>query len=157
MDREGFIDPTPDDPVEAARFLSFLDLSPILAVLEGFYCEPWHHRHPPDAMLRLYALYRLKRFRFLTELWRLLDDEVLRLLGFRWRPSYKTLWHWLNVRVKAEGLIVIYEALMRAIGEALKGRGVEMGLVVAGDASPSKRYPGMLKPDITATTGSSAI
>jgi len=92
-------------------------------------------------MLRLYALYRLKRFRFLTKLWRLLDDEVLRLLGFKWRPSYKTLWHWLNVRVKAEGLIVIHEALMRAIGEALETRGVEMGLVVAGDASPIQAMP----------------
>jgi len=40
MDEDGFIDPTPDNPVEAARFLSFLDLTPILAVLEGFYCEP---------------------------------------------------------------------------------------------------------------------
>ena len=29
-----------DDPVEVARFLRFLDLTPILAVLEGFYCEP---------------------------------------------------------------------------------------------------------------------
>ena len=135
MDGDGFIDPTPDDPVEAAKFLSFLDLSPISAVLEGFYCEQRRHRHPPEAMLRLYALYRLKRFRFLTELWRLLDDDFLRLLGFRWRPSYKTLWHRLNVRVK-EGLIVVHEALMRAIGEALKARGVEMGLVVAGDASP---------------------
>jgi len=35
MDGDGFIDLTPDDPVEAARFLSFLDLSPILAVLGG--------------------------------------------------------------------------------------------------------------------------
>jgi len=43
-------------------------------------------------------------------------DSLIRLLGFKWRPSYKSLWHWLNVRVKAEGLIVIHEALMRAIG-----------------------------------------
>ena len=56
MDREDFIDTTPDDPVEAARFLSFLDLSPILAVLEGFYCEPWRQRHSPDATLRLYLI-----------------------------------------------------------------------------------------------------
>jgi len=34
------------------------------------------------------------------------------------RPSYKTLWHRLNVTVKAEGLIVIHEALMNAIREA---------------------------------------
>jgi len=34
---------------------------------------------------------------------------MMRLLGFKWRPSYKTAWHQHNVRVKAEGLIVIHE------------------------------------------------
>jgi len=93
MDGDDFIDPTPDNPAEAARFLSFLDLTPILSVLEGFYCEPWRHRHSPEVMLRLYALHRLKRCRFLTDLWIQLE------------ASYKTFWHRLNVRVKAEGLI----------------------------------------------------
>ena len=37
MDRDNFVNPTPDNPVEAARFLSFLDLIPILAILERFY------------------------------------------------------------------------------------------------------------------------
>ena len=90
-----FIDPTPDRPMDAVKFLSLLDLAPILAVLEEFYGEPWRHRHPPEAMLRLLALYKLKRLRFLTELWKLLDDETLKLLGFKWKPSYKTVWHWL--------------------------------------------------------------
>jgi len=142
MDGDGFIDPTPDNPVEAARFLSFLDLTPILAVLESFYCEPWRHRHPPEAMLRLYALYRLRRCKFLTELWRILDGEVLRLLGFSWRPSYKTLWHWLNVRIGPEGLMVIHEELMRVIRDALKNHGIELGLMIAGDASPIQALPG---------------
>jgi hypothetical protein len=133
---EEFIDPTPDNPVDAARFLSFLDLRPILLVLEGFYCERWRHRHPPDAMLRLFALYKLKRFRFLTELWRILDDETLKLLGFRWKPSYKTVWHWLNVRLRPEGLEIVHAALMGAIKEALKAQGVQLGWRVAGDASP---------------------
>jgi len=136
MDRDGFIDATPDDPVEAARFLSFLDLTAVLAVLEGFYCESWRHRHPPEAMLRLFALYKLKRFRFLTELWKILDDETLRLLGFKWKPSYKTVWHWLNVRLHPEGLEIVHAALMGAINEALRAQGVQLGLKVAGDASP---------------------
>ncbi|MBS7615240.1 hypothetical protein KEJ18_05880 [Candidatus Bathyarchaeota archaeon] len=63
-----FIDSTPNNSVDAARFLSFLDLTTVYAVLEGFYCESWRHRHPSEAMLRLVALYKLKRFRFLTEL-----------------------------------------------------------------------------------------
>ena len=103
MDGDGFINPTPDDPVEAARFLSFLDLTPILVVLEGFYCEPWRHRHPPEAMLRLYALHRLKRCRFLTDLWRLLDDDVLRLLGFNWRLATRRFGTGLTLELRLKG------------------------------------------------------
>ena len=92
-------------------------------------------------MLRLYALYRLKRFRFLTEIWRLLDNDVLIFISFKWKPIYKTLWHWHNVRVKAEGFILIHEALMKAIGKALKTCGIEMGLLLACDASPTRAMP----------------
>lgn len=133
--------PTLDNPVEAARFLSLLDLTAILPMLEAFYQESWRHRHPPEAMLRLFALYKLKRLRFLTELWRLLDEEVLHLLGFRWKPSYKTLWHWLNDRVKPEGLERLHQALMEEIGKALEAQGVQLGVRVAGDATPIQALP----------------
>ena len=103
-----FIDPTPDRPVDAAKFLSLLGLTPILALLAEFYHEPWRHRHPPEAMLRLLALYKLKRLRFLTETWKLLNDETLTLLGFKWRPSYKTVWHWLHRRLGPEGLAKVH-------------------------------------------------
>jgi hypothetical protein len=56
-----FVDSTTDRPVDAVRFLSFLGLKAVYAVLEGFYCESWGYRHPPEAMLRLLALYKLKR------------------------------------------------------------------------------------------------
>ena len=136
-----FIDPTPDNPIDAVKFLSLLDLTPILTVLAEFYHEPWRHRHPPEAMLRLLALYKLKRFRFLTELWKLLNDETLRLLGFKWRPGYKTIWHWLNIRLGPEGLEKIHEALTKAINDALKAHGTSLGLKVAGDASPIQAMP----------------
>jgi len=136
-----FIDPTPNNPIDAVRFLSFLDLTPILAVLERFYCEEWRYRHPPEAMLRLVALYKMKRFRFLTELWKMLDDDALRLLGFRWKPSYKTVWHWLNVRLGPEGLETVYASLMMAVKEALIAKGASLGLKVAGDASPIQAMP----------------
>jgi hypothetical protein len=133
---EGFIDPTPNTPVDAIKFLSFLDLSPVLAVLEEFYCESWRSRHPPEAMIRLLALYKLKRYRFLAELWRQLDDETLRLLGFKWKPSYKTVWHFLNKRVGPEGLEAIHAALIKAINQALTAQGVHLGERIAGDATP---------------------
>jgi hypothetical protein len=131
-----FVDSTMDRPVDALRFLSFLDLTAVYAVLEGFYCESWRYRHPPEAMLRLLALYKLKRLRFLTELWKLLDTETLKLLGFKWTPSYKTVWHWLNKRLGPEGLERVHESLAKAIDEALKTQGVDLGVKVSGDASP---------------------
>ena len=131
----GFIDPTPNRPVDAVEFLSFLNLTPVLAVLERFYCESWRSRHPPEAMIRLLALYKLKRYRFLTELWRQLDDETVKLLGFKWKPSYKTVWHFLNKRVGPEGLEAIHAALIKAINQALTAQGVHLGERVAGDAT----------------------
>jgi len=132
----GFIDPTPNTPVDAIKFLSFLDLSPVLAVLEEFYCESWRSRHPPEAMIRLLALYKLKRYRFLTELWRQLDEKTLSLLGFKWKPSYKTVWHWLNKRVGPEGLEAIHASLIKAINQAFTAQGICLGERVAGDATP---------------------
>ena len=132
----GFIDSAPDRPVDAIEFLSFLDLSPVLAVLEEFYCESWRSRHPPEAMIRLLALYKLKRYRFLTELWRQLDEKTLSLLGFKWKPSYKTVWHWLNKRVGPEGLEAIHASLIKAINQAFTAQGICLGERVAGDATP---------------------
>lgn len=132
----GFIDPTPSRPVDAVRFLSFLDLSPVSAVLGKFYCEPWRSRHPPEAMLRLLALYKLRRYRFLTELWRQLNRKTIKCLGFKRRPSYKTVWHWLNKRVGPEGLEAIHTALIKAINQALTTQGDRLGERVAGDATP---------------------
>ena len=141
MKTEEFINPTCVRTVDAIKFISFLDLTPILAVIEEFYGEPWRYRHPPEAVLRLLALYKLKRFMFLTELWRLLDDEALRLLGFKWRPSYKTVWHWIHVRFRSEGLERIHAALLKVMGEELAVQGIQLGLKVAGDASPIQARP----------------
>ena len=103
----GFIDPTPNTSVDAIKFLSFLGLSPVSAALDEFYCESWRSRHPPEAMIRLLALYKLKPYRFLTELWRQLNDETVKMLGFKHKPSYKTVWHWLNKRMGPEGIEAI--------------------------------------------------
>lgn len=130
-----FIDPTPIRPVDTVRFLSFLDLSMVLAVLEQFYCESWRSRHPPEAMIRLFALYKLRRYRFLTELWRQLDRKTVKLLGFKRKPSYKTVWHWLNKRVGPEGLEAIHAALVEAVNHALAAEGISLGEEVAGDAT----------------------
>src|SRR3990170_5959208 len=110
-----FIDPTPNTLVDAVLFISFLDLSQISALLRKFYLEPYKIRHPPEAMLRLVALQKLRGYKFVTELDRELDDRAIQLLGFHHKPSYKTIWHWLNKRVGPEGLQIIHTELMKII------------------------------------------
>jgi len=68
MKSEEFNNPTCDTITDTTKFISSLDLTPILATIEEFYSEPWQHRHPPEAVLRLLVLYKLKRCRFLKEL-----------------------------------------------------------------------------------------
>jgi hypothetical protein len=136
-----FIDPTPSTLVDAVVFISFLDLSPLHACLSEFYREPYKIRHPPEAMLRLFALQQLKGHKFLTQLDRVLDERAVKLLGFSYKPSYKTLWHWLNKRVGPEGLQLIHTELMKIIKQGLTVRGIEMAKTVAGDATHIRANP----------------
>ena len=138
---EGFIDPTPNRPVDAIEFLSFLDLTPVLAVLKKFYREPWRSRHPPEAMLKLVALLKLKQYNFLTQLWRQLDAQTVKQLGFKRKPSYKTVWHWLNKRLGPEGLESVHTAMTQAINQALAIRSINLGERIAGDATLIQAKP----------------
>ena len=137
-----FIDPTPNIPVEAIQFISFLDLTPILALLLQFYKEPYKIMHPPEAFLRLLALQKLKRYKHLTELYQELDDTTVKLLGFRYKPSYKTLWHWLNKRIGPQGLQTIHTELVKLINQALAAKGIQMAKTVAGDATHIRALKG---------------
>jgi len=130
-----FVDPAPNIPVDAVQFISLLNLSPIVATLRRFYIEPYKIRHPPQAFLRLLCLQKLKRYKFLTELYRELDDQTTRLLGFKYKPSYKTLWHWLNKRVGPNGLQTIHTEIMKTINQTLDSQGIQMGKVVCTDAT----------------------
>jgi hypothetical protein len=130
-----FIDPTPNTPVDAVQFISFLDLSAIILMLSKFYKEPYKIRHPPQAMLRLVALQKLRGYRFLTDLYRELDDRAVTLLGFKYKPSYKTVWHWLNKRVGPQGLEAMHTELIKLINQMLAAKGIQMAKTVAGDAT----------------------
>jgi Transposase DDE domain len=130
-----FVDPAPNIPIDAAQFISLLNLSPIAATLKRFYIEPYKIRHPPEAFLRLLALQKLKRYKFLTELYRELDDQTIKLLGFKYKPSYKTLWHWLNKRVGPDGLETIHTEIMKIINQTLAAQGIQIGKIVCADAT----------------------
>lgn len=130
-----FIDPTPNTPVDAVQFISFLDLSPVVALLRRFYREPYKIKHPPEAFLKLLCLQKLKRYKYLTELYSELDDTAIKLLGFKYKPSYKTLWHWLNKRLGPDGLQDIHTKLMEIINQSLDAQGIHIGKVVCQDAT----------------------
>src|SRR5664280_571855 len=138
---EGFIDPAPNTLVDAVLFISFLDLSPSSALLRKFYREPYKIRHPPEAMHRLFTLQKLRGHKFLSELDRELDDGAIKLLGFKYKPSYKTVWHWLNKRIDPEGLEVIHTELMKLIKQALATQGIQMAKTVARDATHIQAPP----------------
>lgn len=130
-----FVDPAPNIPIDAVQFISLLNLSPIINILRSFYIDPYKIRHPPEAFLRLVALQKLKRYKFLTELYRELDDQTVKLLGFKYRPSYKTLWHWLNKRVGPDGLEIIHTEMMKIINQTLAEQGIQIGKIVCADAT----------------------
>lgn len=131
----GFIDPTPNRPVDAVQFISFLDLSGVVALLRRFYREPYKIKHPPEAFLRLLCLQKLKRYKYLTELYGELDDQTVKLLGFKYKPSYKTLWHWLNKRVGPDGLETIHTQIIKLINQALTTQGIHMAKIISGDVT----------------------
>jgi Transposase DDE domain len=130
-----FVDPAPNIPIDAVQFISLLDLSPIVNTLRRFYIEPYKIRHPPEAFLKLLALQKLKRYKFLTELYRELDDQTTRLLGFKHKPSYKTLWHWLNKRVGPDGLEIVHTEMIKIISQTLAAQVTQMGKIVCADAT----------------------
>ena len=135
------IDPAPNIPVDSVQFISLLDLSPVTGLLKSFYREPYKIKHPPQAMLRLVALQKLKQYKFLTELDRELDQRAIKLLGFKYKPSYKTIWHWLNKRVGPDGLETIHTELMKLISQAITAQRIQMGKIVSGDATTIQAKP----------------
>jgi hypothetical protein len=130
-----FVDPAPNNPIDAVQFISFLDLSGVVALLRRFYREPYKIKHPPEAFLRLLCLQKLKRYKYLTELYRELDDQTIKLLGFKYKPSYKTLWHWLNKRIGPDGLETIHTQIIKLINQALTTQEIHMAKIISGDAT----------------------
>lgn len=140
----GSLSPIQDDPVEAAHFLSLIDFTPVLSILLGYYCEEWRSRHPPEAMLRLVAYRIVKGFVYLTDLWRDLKarPEVALRLGFTRVPSYGAIWHFINIRLGADGFERIRVAVLRLVEEACAKRGSAWSGRVSVDATPMEALRG---------------
>jgi hypothetical protein len=124
------------EPVDAAYFLSLIDLSALIPVLASYYRRK--PEYPLEAMLRLLAYRVLRGHLYLTSLWRELSTkpELVSLLGFGKVPSYQALWHFINVRLKAEGVERLRFHLIKLIHDAMNSYGVRMGFDGVSDATP---------------------
>jgi len=143
-----FRNPTPDDPVEVSEFLGHTDLTQIMPELMEYYAEDWRYRYPPEAMLKAAICSELSTCRFLSEFWRRVESNpgMAINLGFKIDeygnlkiPSYKTIWHFIKIRLGNEGMHELVDATVKAVNEEGKKRGVTIGEYSIGvDACPLK-------------------
>jgi len=142
---DGFKNPTAENPMLASEFLGYLDLSPVMDLLEAKYGNSGHFRYPIEAMIKALVLRRLVKLRHFTKLERhlLTHEQDARNLGFRPSakggrvvPDQKTFRHFENVRLDVYGMRQLYDALLWALKEEVAKWGRSFGHRVACDATP---------------------
>ena len=145
LEDDGFRNPTLQDPMTAAEFLSYLDLSKVMAKIDERYgTKDWHYRYSPEAMLKALILKYIKGLRWDTTLVRYLKKhpEEAKQLGFNGKiPSQQTFSYFINRRLMREGLYDIFDSLVIAIKEELELHGRKMGRIVSIDSTPVKALP----------------
>ena len=136
--RSDFFNPTKDVPVRIDDFLNYLDLSQITPTLLTFYDEEWRFGFPKEAVLKTLIYFKLKKYKFLTDLWRDLvaTPELADNLGYDDIPDYKTLYHFLIVRLGSKGIKKILDAFIEANRIELLKYGIKLGEEVGLDATP---------------------
>ena len=141
-----FSNPTPEQPMDASKFLSFLNLNPIVKELKFYYKDLRHFHYPLDAMLRTIIYQRLVGLRHTTQLetklnnsWR---DSVPRNLGFREVegaveiPDRRTIDHFIWKRLGRTGTNLVLDLMVIELRRRLARRGVRLGRRIAVDSTP---------------------
>jgi hypothetical protein len=134
----GFINPSEECPVRTEYFLKYLDLTPITPYLKGLYGEEYRFKFPMDAMLKTLIYFKLKPYKFLTDLWNdlvatpnLADD-----LGFKEIPDYNTVYHFLTKRLNSKGTKRLLDAFVEANRQELLKHKITLGEEVVLDSCP---------------------
>ncbi len=134
----GFINPSEECPVRIEYFLKYLDLTPIIPCLKELYGEEYRFKFPVDAMLKTLIYFKLKPYKFLTDLWNglvatpnLADD-----LGFKEIPDYNTLYHFLTKRLNSKGSKLLLDAFIEANRQELLKQDILLGEEVVLDSCP---------------------
>jgi hypothetical protein len=144
---EVFHDPSPDLPMEASKFLSFLNLSPIVKELKSYYKDLQHFHYPIDAMLRTIIYQRLVGLRHTTQLATKLrnswNDTIPRNLGFREKsdggfeiPDRRTIDHFVWKRLGRTGTNAVLDLVVIELRKHLARRRIRLGRRIAVDSTP---------------------
>jgi hypothetical protein len=141
-----FHDPTPEQPMEASRFLTFLRLDPITKELRSFYKDLEHFHYPLDAMLRTVIYQRLIGLRHTTQLETKLNnswhDSIPRNLGFREVdgkveiPDRRTIDHFIWKRLGRTGTNLVLDLMVIELRKYLNRRRIHLGRRIAIDSTP---------------------
>jgi hypothetical protein len=146
-ERARFSDPTPEQPMEASKFLSFLRLDPITKELRSFYKDLEHFHYPLDAMLRTAIYQRLAGLRHTTQLETKLNNSwnnsIPRNLGFRERsdatfeiPDRRTMDHFVWKRLGRTGTNLVLDLMVIELRKELSRKRIRLGRRIAVDSTP---------------------
>ena len=131
-----FLNPTAHVSVETSAFLKHLDLSPIESAILARYKMPARCKIAPNALIKVAIYYKLQDFRRITDLIRKINsDSRVRLnLGLKDPLNYKTVWHFLNYRLK--NVEELLGGVVAAVRTHLAEYGIVLGKHVAADSTP---------------------
>ncbi len=141
-----FQDATPDNPMNADKFLSALNLDVLQDFFKGLYRRT--PKYPAEAMLKAVLFMDLKKMKFFPELVRyfMSNPRAALALGFQMEegkvniPSKQNLWHFCNIRLKEHWETVF--TLMRDESVATaKTLGLRLGEKTLEDAMPLQSRP----------------
>jgi hypothetical protein len=146
-DSDEFYDPSPEYPMDAARFLSHLNLNMIADRLKPYYVDLEHFRYPIDAMIRTLVYQRLAGLKYLTELeskiHNSIGNHIAKDLGFQCRadgsfavPNRRTIHHFLWERLGKQGTGLILDSLVVELRKRLAFKGMWLGSSIAVDSTP---------------------
>jgi hypothetical protein len=133
-----YVDPSPDNPVDAGEFIARLDLRDLPGRIWNRYKKPQQVQWDPEPLLRVVLYFGLKGYQHLTQAWRDLVHRpgLAEALGLGEVPPYKTLWHFVHKRLGLEGVRELFSRLVELVVSEGRARGLPIGEVVAVDAMP---------------------
>lgn len=144
-----FVDPDSHEQcMRASLFLSFLDLTVLMPLINSFYkVAEGVETYPRRVMVKCMFWRRIKGIKTFTEAYRYLkthSEEAIEL-GFKRGedgnvqiPNYRTFRHFENERLGIDGLRTLNDALVRLVVSEAEKIGIIIGKNTAVDSTPMK-------------------